>query len=137
MAKVLPPEPFWTGAQRRVLLLLLGALLVYQAVRAWRQPATMDDPQMIAGPRAEELEDRIDPNIAEWTTLASLPQLGEKRARQIVVYRQQFIDAGRGSRPFQSPTDLLKVPGVGPAMIERIGPCLRFDPPPTPPISSP
>ena len=47
----------------------------------------ISDPQPSEGPRAAELQSRIDPNAADWKTLAAIPNLGEKRAKAIVAYR--------------------------------------------------
>src|SRR5439155_7144337 len=93
------------------------------------------DPQPARPARFEELADRLDPNVATWEELAVLPQLGEKRAKEIIAYRDQYRADRRGEIAFARIEDLLKVRGIGVAMIETIRPHLMF--PATKPTSSP
>lgn len=123
-----PPQvgaEFWTPSQRAVLIALLGALLLYFVIRLLLNPAYVADPQPLAAPRAGEIEDRIDPNTADWSTLAALPMIGETRAREIVAYREQFLARHPGPA-FARPTDLLRIRGIGMAMLSQIEPYLRF-----------
>ena len=68
----------------------------------------------------QELRSQLDINRAEWYELMALPQIGEKRARAIVEYRQKY-------GPFNSPEDLLKVKGVNPRVLEEIRGYLKVD----------
>jgi competence ComEA-like helix-hairpin-helix protein len=61
----------------------------------------------------QELRLQLDINRADWHELMALPQIGEKRARAIVEYRQNY-------GPFNSPEGLLKVKGISPAVLEEI-----------------
>jgi competence ComEA-like helix-hairpin-helix protein len=61
----------------------------------------------------EEFQVQLDINRAEWYELTALPQIGEKRAKAIVEYRQN-------NRPFNSLEDLLDVKGINPAILEEI-----------------
>jgi len=81
------------------------------------------------------LADRLDPNVATWQELAVLPQLGEKRAREIVAYRAQYRSDKRGNTPFTRAEDLLKIRGVGVALVETLRPHLMF--PATQPSTAP
>ncbi len=65
--------------------------------------------------RAEPLGYRflVDANQAEWPELAQLPEVGEVLAKRIVEYRQQHA-------PYQTPEDLLAVPGIGEKTLQRI-----------------
>ena len=56
---------------------------------------------------------RVELNRADWPELTNLPGIGEARAREIVLDRQQ-----RG--PFHSPEELTRVHGIGPATVEGI-----------------
>ena len=116
----------WTASQRRALLgvvIVLGAIL---AVIAWRNPLYVSDPPPPAGPRAGEVLSGIDPNQADVNTLASLPQLGLKRAAAICAYREKYVAAHPGRRAFVEARDLTKVPGISAATAEELGPYLIF-----------
>jgi competence protein ComEA len=67
---------------------------------------------------AGRVNDRIDPNSAEWYELAQLPGVGETIARRIVAERESRRAAGKPG--FGSAGDLDCVPGIGPAMLHRI-----------------
>ena len=79
-----------TPSQRRGLSLLLGILILILAIRLILNPTTVPDPQPAEGPRASELADRVDPNVASEAELAAIPGLGEKRAEAIVEFRRRF-----------------------------------------------
>lgn len=110
-------------------------MLAYQAYLLFTRPIHVPDPQLPEGPRAMELEDRIDPNRADWATLAALPTIGEKRARDIVAYREQFI-ANNPDRPaFARLEDLMNIRGIGEATVAQIEPFLIFPGERAPPAS--
>lgn len=116
----------WTGSQRRVLLALLACLLVYLVVRLILNPAYVSDPQPVKPSRYDELADRIDPNTADWQTLAALPALGEKRAKTIIEYRESFVKEHPDHLAFEEPEDLLLVRGIGNAMLATLRPYMLF-----------
>ena len=60
---------------------------------------------------------QLDINQAEWAEWSVLPGIGETLAKRIV-------DARRQRGPFQHHEDLLRVPGIGPRILERIRPYL-------------
>ena len=70
------------------------------------------------------LETRINPNAAPAASLMRLPNIGPKRARAIVEYRQA---AGGPERAFDKAEDLAKIKGIGPATVEGLRQCLVFD----------
>jgi DNA uptake protein ComE-like DNA-binding protein len=88
----------------------------------------VSDPQPGRPPRYNELADRIDPNTADWQTLAALPGIGERKARDIVEYRERKRAEARdpGLIVFDAEGDLLYVRGIGPALIEAMRPHLLF-----------
>ena len=129
-----PPE-VWTASQRGVLIALLGCFLAYLLVRHVLHPLYVSNPQPARPPRYADLADRIDPNTADWQTLAALPALGEKRAKTIVEYREAFTSKNPGSPAFQEPEDLLLVRGIGPSMLATLRPYLLFPPPATQPAT--
>jgi competence ComEA-like helix-hairpin-helix protein len=61
----------------------------------------------------------LDPNLASAAELEALPGIGPALARRIVEDR-----AANG--PFRTPDDLLRVRGIGPRLLDRIRPNLRF-----------
>lgn len=67
--------------------------------------------------RAEPDPQSIDLNEAARDELMRLPGIGEKTANAIIEFREE--------RPFTSVEDLDRVPGIGPATIERIRPFLQ------------
>ena len=116
----------WTAPQRRALLVLLLGLWAFIAMRYACNPVYVSDPQPIVPARYDELADRIDPNTADWQTLAALPTIGEKRAKEIVAYRDEFAARHPGRQAFERVEDLQRVKGIGPAMTSSLRPYLTF-----------
>ena len=112
--------------QRRVLLVLLAVLLVFLATRYACHTMYVSDPQPERPPRFDDLADRIDPNSADWQTLAVLPGLGERKAKDIVEYRQRKRSEAKDPTliVFRTENDLLYVRGIGAALIEGMRPHL-------------
>lgn len=65
---------------------------------------------------------RIDVNSADAATLSLLPGIGPSKAEAIVDRRRE-----RG-KPFGRVEDLDEVKGIGPALVKRLGPHVRFAP---------
>jgi competence protein ComEA len=114
--------------------MLLAGLLALQTIRYARAPQYVPDPQPLNAPRYAELADKLDPNTADWRELAALPSLGEGRAREIVAWRERFLLENPGQVPFARPEDLLRVRGIGPAIVTTVRPYLAFPLPQHPPI---
>ena len=123
----------WTLSQRRALILLLSILFIWLCIRFAMNRRYVSDPQPPNGSRADELASRIDPNTADWQTLAAIPELGEKRAKAIVEYREQIHQKDPQRIVFAAPTDLLPIRGIGQATMENMEPYLLF---PSKPASS-
>ena len=113
-------------ARRGVLIALLSFIFLHLVIRLVLNPSHVADPQPPTGPRADEVENRIDPNTVDWSTLAALPQIGEKRARDIVAYREQFVAENPGKIAFTRAEDLYRIRGFGVAMVSLIEPYLIF-----------
>lgn len=137
MGDAAPPEPTgtresrphaltWTLPQRRALLLVLTGFGLILGVRLVCNPAFVSDPQPDEPPRFRDLADRVDPNTADWQTLAALPTLGEKRARAITDYRDERLRARPGETVYKAPRDLMAVRGIGAAMVVTLRPYLIF-----------
>ena len=63
----------------------------------------------------------IDINTASAVDLERLPEIGATRAEAIVTYRE-------ANGPFRQVDDILAVPGIGPAIYERIAPLITVGP---------
>ena len=126
-----PPQPGWNDSQRRALIALLSIFLVVLCVRYAMNRAYVPDPQPSHGARYDELASRVDPNTADWQTLAAIPTLGEKRAKAIVAFRERSRAANPGRIVFQNANDLMQVKGIGRATMENLRPYLTFPVPTT------
>lgn len=120
------PPIAWNDSQRRVLIFLLAITAGYIAFRLMRDSTQIENPQPPRPLRETELADRIDPNTADVATLAALPGVGMKRAADIVTYREEFARANPGRRAFAQLDDLLKIRGIGYAMMMQLSPYLYF-----------
>ncbi len=67
-------------------------------------------------PAPAEVEHRVDINTATVAELATLPGIGESKAKAIVEYR--------AADPFRSVEDLKKVKGIGDKTFESLRPSL-------------
>lgn len=126
---MLHPSRFtWSASQRLVLLVLLTVLLVSLVARYALNTMYVSDPQPETPARFDELADKIDPNTANWETLAAVPGLGQRRARDIVDFRQRKRDLAHDPNlvVFHTGNDLLFVRGVGVATVDNLKPYLLF-----------
>ena len=130
------PSWAWTLPQRRVLLVLLALLLPTLALRYACNPAYVPDPQPPYPARYEELADKIDPNTADVATLAALPTIGEKRAQDIIDYREQRRASAPDRPAFTAAEDLLRIRGFGASSVETLRPYLVFPKPSAVPTSA-
>jgi hypothetical protein len=129
------PAWTWTLGQRRALLVLLFSLIIYLGVRLALHRSYVPDPPPPHGPRYGEVVDKIDPNTADAATLAALPMIGEKRAQQIVEFREKRRAQNPDRLVFRSEDDLLLIKGFGAASVETMRPYLIF--PSTQPATRP
>ena len=86
----------------------------------------ISDPPPHGSRRADEIQDRLDPNTADATALAAIPELGERRAEQIVEYRENFLRLHPDQLAFDSADDLLRLKGFGVATVANLSPYLFF-----------
>ena len=112
-----PPRVLaFTAGQRRAIVLVISIFIVCIAVTLIRNPTHVDDPMPAESPRHGELLDRIDPNTADVATLSALPQLGARRAGDIVAYRERQRGTDPGRIVFTKLDDLLRVSDAGGVM---------------------
>jgi len=123
---------FWTPRQRFALSLLVLLILVYALIRFQIYPNRISTPQPAEGPRAAELQDRLEPNTASAADLAALPNVGPAMARRIVEEREEFQKSHPGEVAYKKLEDLQRVKGIGAATLENLRPHLKF-PAPTQP----
>ena len=117
---------FWSRRQRGLVGALVLVLAAVFFVRAVRNPARVSDPPPPVGERANVLATRIDPNVAGWEAWAGLPEVGEKRAKEIVAWREAYVAEHPGEVAFAKAEDLMKVKGIKKATVETLGPYLLF-----------
>lgn len=66
-----------------------------------------------SAPAPEAGGERVNINTADAQTLQTLPGIGEKRALDIIAYRES-------NGPFIIPEAITDVPGIGPSTLEEI-----------------
>ena len=116
----------WSSSQQKVVTAILLCLLCWWGYKTFSNRSIIAYPQAGPGPRALELEDRLDPNSASAAELAALPVIGNRVANQIVAYREEYQRDNRGDVAFKTPDDLLKIHGIGFNVLEQIEPYLKF-----------
>lgn len=100
-----------------VIFLTLMATWAGAELRPWRQGS---EPRKMIG-------QGVDPNLAPWWELALLPRLGPSISQEIVAHRtRKSAEQSGATCVFRSSADLLTVRGIGPKMLLRLGPHLRF-----------
>ena len=116
----------WTLPQRRAILVIFSLVLIYLIYVAIRDRQYVPDPLPPQSSLAGQLMDKVDPNTADLATLAALPNLGEKRAAAIIAYRERVQAREPGATAFRTSADLLKIRGIGVAMIANLRPYLAL-----------
>jgi hypothetical protein len=121
-----PGAWLWTRRQRAVLAGVVLLVAGWLFVRAMRDPARVADPPPVMGELANHLATRIDPNSADWPAWAALPLIGEKRAKEIVAFRENWLAEHPGEAPFEKLEDLMRIKGIGKATVGALEPYLVF-----------
>ena len=117
----------WTASQRGFLIVALSLLTAFVAFRLSRDRQFVPNPLPAVGPRASELDWKIDLNTADATTLAAVPRLGESKAKAIVDYRAQFESAHPGRRAYEHLEDLFHVKGIGGGTVMMLKPFVTIE----------
>ena len=112
------------GWRRANLLALLVLCLVGSTILLMRLPSRVPIGEQLPvdRQRAAQAAQRIDPNTADEATLRLLPRIGPEMARKIIDYRTSVAT----TQPFTQPSDLQRVPRIGPATIEQLEPWLTL-----------
>ena len=116
----------WTLAQRRVVIGIITILIVFLSIRSCVDRIIVSDPPPATGFRFGEVQDKIDPNVADESSFAALPSVGEKRAKEIVNYRESVQKRQPGKIVFTELKDLQRVKGIGPAIAANLEKYLVF-----------
>jgi DNA uptake protein ComE-like DNA-binding protein len=87
--------------------------------------AYVSDPQPDIPAKFDDLADRIDPNTANAATLSALPLIGDRKARDIIKYREE-TQARTGRPAFREARDLLMIKGIGAATVAQLERYLVF-----------
>ena len=77
---------------------------------------------------AESLTGKINPNTADWVSLTRLPGIGPTRARDMVAFREQYLQNHPDeTRAFTCAEDLTRIKGIGEKISAQIEPFLIFE----------
>jgi competence ComEA-like helix-hairpin-helix protein len=138
-----------TAAERKLLLLVIGLLVLGTLDDAWRMDAdgrrlarmrhtggaapALADSFAASDSRAARPADPpappgrpLDLNRATLAELDALPGIGPVTARRILDHRARY-------GPFRDPRDLRAVKGIGPKLFARLEPLVAVDPAPRSP----
>lgn len=115
-----------SSLERGVFWLLVIAVVVMAAIWAADFGDWFDQPAIHQPADTPPWANKVDPNSADWVSLARLPGIGEQRAKDIIAYREQWLAANDGEVPFTQPDDLLGVKGLGPKRVAQIAPLLHL-----------
>lgn len=116
----------FSASQRRGLSVVLFVLVGFCVYRYFAGRSHISDPPPPQGERWADLADKIDPNTADWSELAALPAIGEKRAKAIVARREIVKSRDPKAIAFTRPEDLFYVDGFARALVEQARPYLEF-----------
>ena len=106
-------ETMFTPRERRFLALAAAAAVCIVSLAFWY--AVPPSPAQASSAAVEPLREsfRVDLNTAGVDELMTLPGIGEKRAEDIIAYRQ-------ANGPFRIPEELTEVPGIGEGILEGL-----------------
>ncbi len=107
---------------------LLAFVLLAALGRRIQWPLVLSGSSLVDEANVRSINFQLDPNVANWSELACLPEIGPTLARRIVEFRTQRCASDH--EPFRcvfhAPEDLLAVPGIGPKKLAGIRPYLKF-----------
>ena len=95
---------------------LAGAWLSWRSSGSGR---TIGGRLPVRRPRVAAAREKIDPNTATLVSLLRLPGIGPAKAQAIIDFRR-----ATAGLDFRSADDLARVRGIGPGIVQRLGPHL-------------
>lgn len=116
----------WNSSQRVAVFVILLVVIVVALGRWTVNRSYVSDPQPDRPAKYDELADRIDPNTADAATLSALPLIGDRKARDIIKYREEVQARSPGKPAFQEARDLLKIKGIGVSTVNQLERYLIF-----------
>ncbi len=111
----------WTVKQRTTLIAILLALSLWLTYRLLHDSAVVPAGLPAESPRAGELLTQMDLNTVDAASLSAIPRLGEKKAKDIVDFRDKYIQE-HGRSPFERVEDVLQIKGIGVGTVGQIKP---------------
>jgi hypothetical protein len=111
----------WTPSQRVALLVMLSVIVGWLTFRLIHDRVTVPADLPPEGPRAGELLNQLDLNTADADSLSAVPHLGEKKAHDIVEFRDTYFQQ-HGRSPFDRVEDVLQIKGIGVGTVMQIKP---------------
>ena len=106
LARTSSPEPYRVTTTRRPTV----------------EEVSSQEPEEDVRPDSQLPGETIDMNTADFYDLQRLPGIGEKRAQDIITYREEH-------GPFQTVDDLTEVSGIGPGILEGLREYVSVKPP--------
>lgn len=118
--------------QHIILLSVIIFFLIIFSIHLYFNQLRIDHGLIINQASVVETEFKINPNTASWETIALLPGIGPAKAQAIVQFRDDYIknthiNDGDNMNCFCKPSDLEKVKGIGPIIIDLVKNNLVFD----------
>ncbi|MBI9018899.1 MAG: helix-hairpin-helix domain-containing protein [Phycisphaerae bacterium] len=103
------------------LYLLICLLCISSLYTIWSSGYPSDDSSL-----ESQIDNRINPNVADWASLSRLPDVGRQTADAIIRYRNDYVSKNN-DKAFQKLDDLANVKGIGPKTLEKLEQYLKFD----------
>ena len=111
----------------KTIWLILAIMAIYCGISYISSKSYVGIKQEEDKKKINEIEGRINPNTANWASMARLPGIGEKLAQAIVDYRKIYWSENKKSQCFNRCEDLDQVRGIGPVKCEQIRSYLIFE----------
>jgi len=117
----------WTGANLAAMLALAGLAAGAMALQSAGRRELAASPAVDAA-RVKAAAEKVNPNTAPYASLRRLPQMGPARAALILDYRQAHAAPG-APPPFRDASDLERIRGIGPGIVQALREYLDFSSP--------
>jgi len=112
--------------QMKIIYILIIILSIICLYNRYRNPLLISKQIIEKICISDNIVDKINPNTAEWQSLARLPGIGAEKAKAIVAYRQAHANQ-EGKPCFHNMNELNKVKGIGPVICQQIAPYIIFE----------